>query len=152
MFSWKKIVLITLPALLLFCFGAMSHAAAPSFDDNFAKYLTDSTPDANGRVETVFSLCIDRNLPLMQNIQNLFYPSPVVSVSNNNPACVQEAGGQLRVLIRNIAFIVMIVFLVLAGVNFVMKAKDADGPKKSMSSILYIAYGAFLIFGVIRIL
>jgi len=46
----------------------------------------------------------------------------------------------------------MFVFLVLAGVNLIMKAKDADGPKKSFSSLMYIAYGAFLIFGVIRIL
>jgi TRAP-type C4-dicarboxylate transport system permease small subunit len=46
----------------------------------------------------------------------------------------------------------MILFLILAGVNLIMKAKDADGPKKSISSILYIAYGAFLIFGVIWIL
>ena len=50
------------------------------------------------------------------------------------------------------AFVVLVVFLVLAGVNFVMKAKDPDGPKKAVSSLMYIAYGAFLIFGVIWIL
>jgi len=46
----------------------------------------------------------------------------------------------------------MIVFLILAGVQFIMKAKEADGQKKAVSSLLYIAYGAFLIFGVIWIL
>lgn len=47
----------------------------------------------------------------------------------------------------------MFVFIVLAGVNFIMKAKDpAEWAKKSASSLMYIAYGAFLIFGVIWIL
>jgi len=54
-------------------------AAAPSFDNNFAKYLTDATPDAYGRVETVFTLCVDRNLTLMENIKNLFYPSTIAN-------------------------------------------------------------------------
>jgi hypothetical protein len=111
--------------------------------------MTDDTPDAYGRVETVFSLCVDRNLTLMENIQSLFFPS---TVANPNSPCHSEAGGQLWILIRNLAIVVMFVFLVLAGVNLIMKAKDADGPKKSFSSLLYIAYGAFLIFGVIRIL
>lgn len=130
-------------------FCGTSFAAAPSFDNNFAKYLTDATPDAYGRVETVFSLCVDRNLTLMENVQNLFFPS---TVANPNSPCHSEAGGQLWILIRNLSLIVMFVFLVLAGVNLIMKAKDADGPKKSFSSLMYIAYGAFLIFGVIRIL
>ena len=132
---------------MAFCWT--SFAAAPSFDANFANYMTDATPDAYGRVETVFSLCVDRNLTLMENVQNLFFPS---TVANPNSPCHSEAGGQLWILIRNLSLIVMFVFLVLAGVNLIMKAKDADGPKKSFSSLMYIAYGAFLIFGVIRIL
>lgn len=130
-------------------FCGTSFAAAPSFDTNFANYMTDATPDAYGRVETVFSLCVDRNLTLMENVQNLFFPS---TVANPNSPCHSEAGGQLWILIRNLSLIVMFVFLVLAGVNLIMKAKDADGPKKSFSSLMYIAYGAFLIFGVIWIL
>ena len=52
-------------------------ATSPSFHDNFASYLTDDTPDKYGRVETVFSLCIDKNLSLMDNVKNLFYPNAV---------------------------------------------------------------------------
>jgi len=111
--------------------------------------MTDATPDAYGRVETVFSLCVDRNLTLMENIQDLFFPSTVV---NPNSPCHSAAGGQLWILIRDLSFVVMFVFLVLAGVNLIMKAKDPEGPKKSFSALMYIAYGAFLIFGVIRIL
>ncbi len=154
MLSMKKLVLGVLTvAFVGIAFSGTSFAAAPSFDTNFAKYLTDATPDAYGRVETVFSLCIDRKLTLMQNVQNLFFPSTVVStVTNGNPACVDQSGWQLWILIRDLAIVLMFVFLVLAGVNLIMKAKDADGPKKSFSSLMYIAYGAFLIFGVIRIL
>ena len=146
----KKLVLC-LFAFLFFgmSFWGMSFAAAPSFDTNFAKYMTDATPDAYGRVETVFSLCVDRKLTLMQNVQNLFFPS---TVANLDSPCHSEAGGQLWVLIRDLFIVVMFIFLVLAGVNLIMNAKEADGPKKSFSSLLYIAYGAFLIFGVIRIL
>jgi hypothetical protein len=46
----------------------------------------------------------------------------------------------------------MFVFLVVAGINFIMNAKEADGPKKAWMSLVYIAYGAFLIFGVTWIL
>ena len=90
----KKLVLGLLSISFLgIAFSGTSFAAAPSFDTNFAKYLTDATPDAYGRVETVFSLCIDRKLTLMQNVQNLFFPSTVVStVTNGNPACVDQSG------------------------------------------------------------
>jgi hypothetical protein len=33
-----------------------------------------------------------------------------------------------------------------------MKAKEPDGAKKAFSSLIYILYGAFLVFGVTRIL
>lgn len=135
-------------------FFGTSFAAAPTFDDNFAKYLTDDTPDAYGRVETVFSLCVDRDLTLLQNVQNLFYPTaiPNPTLDPNSPCGSTQAWWQLWVLIRNLAFVLMFLFLVIAGVKLIMEAKEADGPKKSFSSLMYIAYGAFLIFGVIRIL
>ncbi len=72
----KKAILVL---TLVIIGGGFSYAAAPSFNDNFANYLTDTTPDKYGRVETVFNICIDRNLTLMQNIQNLFYPNQVAT-------------------------------------------------------------------------
>jgi hypothetical protein len=73
----KAILVIT----LLVIGGGISHAAVPSFNDNFANYLTDATPDKYGRVETVFNICIDRNISLMDNIKNLFYPSQIAPTS-----------------------------------------------------------------------
>ena len=71
----SKFVLI-IATFLTIGMGSMN-AIAPSFDNNFANYLTDKTPDQYGRVETVFSFsnCIDRNQSIMENVRNLFYPS-----------------------------------------------------------------------------
>lgn len=74
----KKALLVL---VLLIIGGGVSYAAAPSFNDNFANYLTSTTPDQYGRVETVFNLCIDRNISLMDNIKNLFYPSQLSPTS-----------------------------------------------------------------------
>ena len=71
----KSLLVLT----LLLIGGGVSYAAAPSFNDNFANYLTDATPDKYGRVETVFNICIDRELSLMENIKNIFYPNQVVT-------------------------------------------------------------------------
>jgi len=73
----KAILILTLVVIG----GGFSYAAAPSFNDNFANYLTDATPDKYGRVETVFNICIDRNLTLMENIRNLFYPNQVATTT-----------------------------------------------------------------------
>ncbi len=140
----KKAILVL---TLVIIGGGFSYAAAPSFNDNFANYLTDTTPDKYGRVETVFNICIDRNLTLMQNIQNLFYPNQVAT-----GACSASAWGQLRDIIRNLWFVILFIFLVITWVNFIMKAKEPDGPKKAFTSLIYILYGAFLIFGVTWIL
>lgn len=125
----------------------ITFAAAPSFQDNFAGYLTDETPDRYGRVETVFNICIDRNLTLMQNIRNLFYPNPTVVSTYTT-----EQGWQLRWVIRGVAFIVFFIFLVVAWINLILNAKEPDGVKKALNSLIYILYGAFLVFGVTRIL
>ncbi len=142
----KKAILIL---TLVIIGGGISHAAAPSFNDNFANYLTDATPDKYGRVETVFNICIDRNISLMDNVKNLFYPSQIA------PTSWCSAGsqwGQLRSVIRALGFVILFVFLVIVGVNFILKAKEPDGAKKAFSSLIYILYGAFLVFGVTWIL
>lgn len=127
-----------------FACTSFASAKAPSFDNNFAKYLTDSTPDQYGRVETVFNLCIDRSKSLMENIRNLFYPNPLVrSICGGQTS----AGGQLRELVRVVWLGIMFVFVILAGVNFIMEAKT-DWAKKAWMSLLYIAYWAFMVFWV----
>jgi hypothetical protein len=135
--------------MLILVVGGATFAAVPSFDQDFAKYLTSSTPDSQGRVETVFSLCIDKDLSLMENVKNLFYPSTSASLTS---PCGGQPGGQLWGVVQTLGIVIIFVFLVLAGVKFIMEAKSGDGPKKAASSLFYIAYGAFLIFGVIWIL
>jgi|GEM_PF-914716 len=88
----------------------MTFAVAPSFDTNFGDYLKSDAPDQYGRVETVFSICIDREKTLMENIKNLFYPGQFIHDSN----CSQSAGGQLRDVIRVLGFAILFVFLVVA--------------------------------------
>ncbi len=144
---FKKVLLVL---TLLVIGGGVSYAAAPSFNDNFANYLTDKTPDKYGRVETIFDLGIDRNLSLMDNVKRLFYPSTVAMTDANGNAI--PVWGSLWVLIRYIAFIVLFIFLVMTGVNFILNAKEADGAKKAFSSLIYILYWAFLVFGVTWIL
>lgn len=143
---FKKAIIVL---ALLVIGGGVSYAAAPSFNENFADYMTDATPDRYWRVETVFNICIDRNITLMQNITNLFYPSAVTPTSW---CSAWSQWWQLWVLVRAIAFIVLFIFLVVTGINFIMQAKEPDGAKKAFSSLIYILYGAFLVFGVTRIL
>lgn len=143
--SIKKAILVL---TFLIIGGWITSAVAPSFNTNFADYLTDATPDRYGRVETVFNICIDRELSLMENIKNLFYPNKVTT----STWCWSTAGGQLRDVIRALGFIILFVFLVITWVNFIMQAKEPDGAKKAFSSLIYILYGAFLIFGVTWIL
>lgn len=145
--SIKKIILV---CILLVIGGGFTYAAAPSFNDNFADYLTDATPDRYGRVETVFNLGIDRNLSLMDNVRRLFYPSSVAITDPNWN--IIEAWGNLWILIRSLGFIVLFIFLVITWVNFIMSAKEPDGAKKAFSSLIYILYGAFLVFWVTWIL
>jgi len=146
MSSIKKLLLL----ITLFMVSGIAFAEAPSFNDNFAKYLTDTTPDKYGRVETVFNIGINRELSFMDNIKRLFYPSSVAftdSQWNTIPP-----GGGLWILIRSLGFIVLFVFLVVAWINFIMSAKEPDGAKKAFSSLIYILYGAFLVFWVTWIL
>jgi hypothetical protein len=121
--SLKKIIF----SLVVLTGVGMTFAAAPSFDNNFAKYLISDKPDEYGRVETVFTICIDRELTLMENVKNLFYPGNAAQI----PTKCGGVGGQLRDVIKVLGIAIMFVFLVVAGINFIMNAKEADGPKKA---------------------
>jgi hypothetical protein len=140
-------------------------AVAPSFDKNFGDYLTDSTPDQYWRVENVFNLCISRKLSLMDNIKFLFYPNIIKPIITNNlkekfpelkdfesKCWTNSEWWQLRDVIRVVWFAILFLFIVFAWINFMLKAKEADWIKKATSSLIYIAYWAFLVFGAIRIL
>ena len=136
-------------ALLGILWGTKTFAAAPTFDANFANYMTSSTPDQYGRVESVFSLsgCIQRDKSIEENVRNLLYPS---TTANNSNCSIGGTGGILRNMIKLITFGLMFVFAVVAGMGFVLNG--ADGGKKAATNLMYLAYGSFLVYGSIWIL
>jgi hypothetical protein len=85
----------------------------------------------------------------MDNVKMLFYPSSAAITVNGN---LVPVWGNLWVLIRNLWFIILFIFLVITWINLIMNAKEPDGAKKAFSSLLYILYGAFLVFWVTWIL
>lgn len=136
----KKILLA-----LSICIAWLSVAyagPAPTFEHNFANYLTSSTPDEFGRVETVFSICVDPSASLMDNIRRLFYPNPIAF-----PGCASSKGGLLRDVIRVLWGAVLFIFLLWNGISFVLNAGDEEKLSTAKTSILYILYGAILFFG-----
>lgn len=134
--------------LLLLAWVSQTFAAAPTFDGNFAKYMTDKTPDQYWRVETVFdfSTCIQRDKSIEENIRNLFYPS----TTKWTPGCSVATGGLLWDAVKLITFGLIFLFVVVAGMWFLLNA--ADGGKKSAMNLVYLAYGSFLVYGSIWIL
>lgn len=76
--------------LIVLLVGISSYSQAqiaPSFGQNFGRYLTSDTPDEFGRVENVFNLCIRRDLSLRENIIRLFYPSKLPPTFNVDEGC-----------------------------------------------------------------
>ena len=140
-----KIALLTL--ILAIVGGWLTYAIAPSFNSNFANYLTTSSSSTYW-AETVFTICVDRNLSLMANVKNLFYPSSIAIASK----CGASVWGQLWGIVRALSFVILFVFLVVTWINFILNAKEPDWAKKAFSSLIFILYGAFLIFWVTWIL
>lgn len=138
----------------LLCWGLMfanTYAVVgvpPSYDDDFANYLTTGTPDEYGRVETVYDLWIKRDKSLMENVRCLFYPNAYAVVWCDEAS----AGGKLWDLIRYVGFWILFLFIVIAGVNMILFAKEGDTTKKSLKSLIYMWYWAFIFFAVTWIL
>lgn len=125
------------------------NAIAPSFDRNFAEFLTNDAPDEYWRVETVFSFsnCIDRNYSIMDNVRNLFYPS-----TTYNSQCSISSWWLLWDMLRVITFAIIFLFIVIAWVKLLVNWGSWDEAKKSAMSMIYIAYWSFLVFWAIWIL
>lgn len=97
-----------------------------SYDQNFADHLLNAEPDAQGRVESVYNWGIDKNKTLIENVRALFYPD------------ASGQGGKIYDLLRPIAFAILVLFLVLAGVVVVRDAGDGGKVKENLRSLLYI--------------
>jgi len=143
----KKIALLLI-SLLSLAWGITIAYNAPSFNDNFAKYLTNDSPDRYGRVETVFNICIDKNIPLIDNIRRMFYPTNIV---------VQGCPGAtnwwlLWTTLKALWFVIMFVYIILNWVSLMANLWDPKAVSKAMKNFIYIWYGAFLFFGSVRLL
>jgi len=125
---------------------SFSYADVPSFDDNFAKYLVDGTPDEYWRKETVFDMCIDRTKTLKENMYVLFYPY------NNSSACSVGAWGLLWNIIKVVGLWLLILCIILSGVKLLTNPDNPDKVKEATRGFIYIAYWAFLLFGAVWLL
>jgi len=144
----RIILIVTILNFAFFSSQIFAYIQAPSFNDNFADYLTDSTPDEYGRVETVFKLPIDRNKTLIENVRCLLYPNPIVV-----PGCdTGSSGGFFWDAIRVIWFVIIFGYIVIVWINLILYPKDAEKVKNNLKSLLYIAYWAFIFLWSTRIL
>ncbi len=120
---------------------------APSFTQNFGRYLTSNTPDEFGRVENVFNLCIRRDLSLRENIIRLFYPSRLPPTFDVDEGCASARWGIFRDIFRRLWVAILFIFLIYAGIQLVIRANDDEKRKAALMSLLYIFYGGFLFLG-----
>ncbi len=121
---------------------------APSYEDNFSRYLTEEIPDSHGRVETVYNLWIDSSKSLKDNIRCLFYPNAYMV-----PWCDSaSAGGKIRDVIRYIWFALLVMYIVMAGIDLLLEWRNPEKVKLALKALFYILYWSFLFFGVTWIL
>jgi len=149
----KKLLLIIIIFISLWTISQTTfgkdNIGVPSFDGSFTSYLiNEDVTDPNHGKETVFNLCIDRDVSLMENIKNLFYPNSITP----NSWCTTSRWWLIRDTIRVITFAVIFIFILASGINILMNGNDEEKVKKITNSFLYIFYGAFLILGSTRLL
>jgi len=142
-------IISTISIIIAYAGFSQAQAAVPSFDKSFTNYLTNTDIiDPTHGTETVFDLCIDRNVSLMTNIKNLFYPNSI----RPNSKCSTSRWGLLRDTIRVVTFAVVFIFILLSGIKLLTNGNEEGEVKSAMRSFMYIFYGAFLILGSTRLL
>jgi len=115
-------------------------AKVPSFDKNFADYLTNQEAiDPTYGKESVFDICIDRNISFMDNIKIMIYPN-----SSITSECASSRWWVLRDVIRIIGFAILFIFFIFTGIEFLLNWWDQEKIKKAWMNFVYIAYWAFL--------
>lgn len=135
--------LIAISSIISVC-----NAKVPSFDENFANYLTDQEAiNPTYGKESVFNICIDRNISFMDNIKIMIYPnSSLVS------ECSSSRWWVLWDLIRTIGFAILFIFFIFTGIEFLLNWWDQEKIKKAWRNFIYIGYWAFLFLWSIRLL
>lgn len=139
---------ITVLSLGFFISEIYAYTQAPSFNDNFANYLIDKTPDEYWRVETVFNLPIDKNKSLMENVRCLLYPNPSIYIWCD----AASAWWFFWDFIRYAWFAVIFAYIVMVWINLMLYPKDWEKVKNNLKSLMYIWYWWFVLLGSTRIL
>lgn len=131
----------------LWNFASAANTNAPSYENNFASYLTNWEPDAEWRVETVFDLWIDPNVSLKQNIRCLFYPNSFAVWCNS-----ASRWWIIWDVLKYIWYWVFVLCIVLVWVQLLVSWNSADKVKSAFKSFWFIFIWALLFFGSIWIL
>lgn len=120
---------------MIYAFSPVTPLGLLSFKSEFADPLLKESK----AWEKLFDLHIDTDQGLFSNMKKIFYPT--------------DGDNTLRIAIRNIMVWVLLVFLVWAGVHFLLFAPwDAEELKRAWKNLIFIIYGAALIFLVVRLL
>ena len=118
----KKIIVWLTIALWIVCVSILGNydvpntfANAPSFEKNYVDYLTNKKWDNPNWNETVWDLStiwIDKNMSLMDNVKNIFYPDS------------SGQWGKLWDIVKVLWFIIFVVMLVVQWLQYTMQADD----------------------------
>jgi hypothetical protein len=140
MMNIKKILfwLIITIWLLLICtmYTEDVHANAPSFEKNYVNYLMKKWDNPNGN-ETLWDLSniwVDKNLSIMDNVKNIFYPDS------------SGQGWKLRDIIKVLWFIVFVVMLVWQWFQYTLQADDEKKVEWFHMNFAYIFLWGIIFF------
>ena len=138
----KKILLFSLCSVaLMLSYSSASSYQAPSYYDNFSKYLIE------WEEEHVFNLpWVSADKSFSDNIRCLFYPSTYNSCGSTN------RWWAIWNVIRYIWYALVVLFIVISWIKLLVSGSNADKVKSSLSSLLYIILWSVLFFGCIWIL
>jgi len=138
----KKILLFSLCSMAFLLSYSNTYAVgdAPSYDDNFSKYLL----WWEDRVYVFSWVSADKTFN--ENIRCLFYPSTYSACGEIN------RGWAIRNIMRYIWYGLVVIFIVIAWIKLVTSGSNWEKVKSSLSSLWYIILWSVLFFWCIRIL
>lgn len=136
----RLIVSICTLIMLYWVLYNTSYAAAPKFETEFANYLINKDPLAQGKEdaqEKIFDpavLGIDRHKGIKQNIIDIFYPQSY------------QDSGRIRELIKNAIIALMVVFMFLTAFDLLLHTDEDNKIKDTIKKMIFIGFGGMLCF------
>lgn len=142
--NFKKIIfwLTTIVRILFWMFVFettvwTASANAPSFENDYVSYLTTNKAEWtnwNERLWDMSTIGIDKNISIMENIKNIFYPD------------LSGQGGRLWDIIKILWLIVFIGMFVAQGLQYAMQADEESKIEWMHMKFLYIIIGWLFFF------